>query len=128
MEIPTEILPDSGIYLGLISGALPHRSSESPLSVIITLSKIAPLDKLSPKETYFHIPEGRKGLQSFMTKILPESMEIISSAINERREVVVRDEDGKDLAVCLVMACLWKLFDDVGNRRAADEVEPKGNV
>jgi hypothetical protein len=66
---------------------------------------------------FYRIPRSKKGELHLLNTVLPACAEAAAKAVEEGKQVVLVDDDGKDVAVGAMIALSWLLVDDDGNRR-----------
>lgn len=77
---------------------------------------------MDPTQTDHHlfhrIPRSKKGEIYYLNTVLPAFAEAASTAMNQGNEVLVIDDDGKDVSVGVMIVLSWILIDDDGRRRS----------
>lgn len=112
----TEVTPGSGLFLGVASGIEPEKGR-----LLIQLSRRTTEEMPDPPtcedRLFYRIPKSKKGELYLASTVLPACAEAAIKAAQEDKQVVVVDDDGKDVAVGVMVALSWLLVDDDGNKR-----------
>lgn len=118
----TEIVPGSGLYLGVISGESPADFATITLRQDISLPQDDPQDGSQHLE--FGLGTGKKAELALSLQVFPQSIELAQEATARGLKVLVQDEDGKDASVGCMMVLLWTLLDDQGELRLCEAPRP----
>lgn len=112
----TEVTPGSGLFLGVVSGV---ELEEGRLVLQLTrgTAEEMPVPPARQGHLFFRIPKSKKGELYYASTVLPACAEAAIKASGEGKQVVVVDDDGKDVAVGVMVALSWLLVDDDGKRR-----------
>jgi tRNA A64-2'-O-ribosylphosphate transferase len=112
----TEVTPGSGLFLGVASGVEPMTGW-----LVLQLSRRTTEEMPDPStcedRLFYRIPRSKKGELYYVSTVLPACAEAATKAMAEGKQVVVVDDDGKDVAVGIMVALSWLLVDDDGNKR-----------
>lgn len=116
----TEIPPSSGLSLGVTSAIDDLGPSDKRLVFQLTRSTADEIADPAPttNHLFYRIPKSKKGETYFLNTVLPACTEAASKAARDGKEVLVVDDDGKDVSVGVMIALSWILIDDDGNRRS----------
>jgi hypothetical protein len=112
----TEVTPGSELFLGVASGVEPEEGR-----LVLQLSRRTAEETPDPParqgRLFFRIPKSKKGELYYASTVLPACAEAAIKASAVGKQVVVVDDDGKDVAVGMMVALSWLLVDDDGKRR-----------
>lgn len=130
LSATTEIPPNSGLLLGVTSAKDVLDSSKKRLVLQLSRSTVEELS--SPAQNadhlFYRIPKSKKGEMYYVNTVLPACADAACSAIGEGNEVLVIDDDGKDVSVGVMVALSWLVIDDDGNRRSGPAPTGKSSV
>jgi hypothetical protein len=115
----TEIPPNSGLFLGVTSALKELEQSDRRMVLQLTRSTAEEMpDPTSDNHLFFRIPKSKKGETYYLGTVLPACAEAAGKARSEGKEVLVVDDDGKDVSVGVMVTLSWIFIDDQGNRRS----------
>jgi hypothetical protein len=112
----TEVTPCSGLCLGVASG-VEREEGRLVLQLTRATAEEMPDPPARQGHLFFRIPKSKKGELYYASTVLPACAEAAIKASAEGKQVVVVDDDGKDVAVGMMVALSWLLVDDDGKRR-----------
>jgi tRNA A64-2'-O-ribosylphosphate transferase len=82
--------------------------------VIITSRPLSLSPPTSHNILLLEAPGGKKGQYTFLSHVLPRSLEFLRHHLRAGEDVAILCEDGKDVSVGVAMAALCLFFDDGG--------------
>lgn len=119
----TEVTPGSGLFLGVASG-IKSQEGRHVLHLTRRTAEEMPDPPVREGHLFYRIPKTKKGELYLASTVLPACAQAAAKASAEGKQVVVVDDDGKDVAVGVMVALSWLMVDDEGKRRAGPA--PKG--
>jgi tRNA A64-2'-O-ribosylphosphate transferase len=116
----TEIPANSGLILGVTLALKELEPSKERM--VLQLTRLSAEEMPDPASSddhlFFRIPKSKKGETYYFGTVLPAGAEAASKARSEGKEVLVVDDDGKDVSVGVMVALSWIFIDDQGSRRS----------
>ena len=94
----------------------------SDKQLILQLTRLTQEELVDPTQTdsylFQRIPKSKKGEIYYLNTVLPAFAEAASTAMDQGNDVLVIDDDGKDVSVGVMVVLSWIFVDDDGKRRS----------